>query len=267
MSDPFESIDGWAAAIDEGLRPTEIELSVAMAKEPAATNGGSRAFPCVATDSNRYWVKVLNNGQDRRVPLNELVVSGFGGLIGAPVTIVRAITVPSDLDGCQVPNGPVLQAGIASASLDLRDSTQIGALDQRSRDDNRRRHAGCFAIFDLCYGSSDLQWLRVETDDGSTHSHDHGHYFPQGPPWTAAGLLAAIDEPHPLPQPTDDLDPHELVRLAESLESITPPSILRIVHSIPASWDIPTEDLAALGFFVFRRTRPVAARLRALSGE
>jgi hypothetical protein len=154
---------------------------------------------------------------------------------------------------------------LAHASLALSDAQELRQLEYRDRDDNPRRHAGVFALYDWCWGADD-QWLHCESDDRKLYSHDHGMYVPDGPAWTEATLLARVGEPHPLGYEARGLDAVALSGFADRLENVRRGEIAKVMSSVPASWPMSDGELEAFGFFLERRAPAVAARLRALNG-
>jgi hypothetical protein len=175
-------------AADAWQRPDAVDLGIKGILGPSQPSSGSRAFPVLASDGCRWYVKVLNNPQGGQVLVTEYLVSAVGGLIDAPVCEVRPIAISEDFAGYQVPNGPRLDVGIANASLAIADVAEMRpVLLHREGDDNACRHAGIYALFDWCWGD-DPQWLAVETDDHRVYSHDHGFYLPAA----RAGQLTAL---------------------------------------------------------------------------
>jgi hypothetical protein len=241
--------------------PLVVELP--LAPSPA---GGSGTFLAEASDRRRWWVKPQNNLQGERVIVTEYVVASAGRLIGAPVCEVAIVEIPVEIAGWEFRPGAHLQPGLAHASLAVEDAQEARALEYRDRDDNRRRHAGVFALYDWCWGGDD-QWLYCETDDRKLYSHDHGWYLPEnGPDWSEASLLARVDEPHPAAHPSTDLDPAELAALAARLRGPLRQPLVDLLVTVPASWPVSDADLEALGFFLERRAPAVAARLEAMTG-
>lgn len=254
----------WDGLLQGRIDPTDvIRIEVPLAPSPA---GGSGTFLALASDGNRWWVKPLNNLQGTRVVATEHVVGHAGELIGAPACEVAVVEIPADLVGWEFRPGSHLEAGFAHGSLAVEDAQESRALDFRQRDDNRRRHAGVFALYDWCWGGDD-QWLYCETDERKLYSHDHGWYLPEvGPDWSEATLAARVDEPHPAAYPHDDLDAGALGDFADRLEAVSRAELVALLAAVPASWPVPGTDLDALGFFLERRAPAVAGRLRAMIG-
>ena len=221
-------------------------------------------MPVRASDGRRWWVKPLSNPQSERVTINEYLVGRIGSAIGAPTCEVSLIEIDENHAGHVITPGRVLELGYSYCSADVPDAYEIkSTLSHRLRDDNRARHVGVFALWDLCFGG-DPQWLHQTTDDERTWSHDHGHFFPGGPDWTTDSLVAHVHIPHPLGADATDLDPNAVEAMATRIESLSAASIVPILLSIPAGWPIEDEELETLGWFIEERARPAAQRLRTL---
>jgi hypothetical protein len=224
--------------------------------------GGSGSFPGRASDNERWYVKPQNNRQGGQVIVSEYLVSAVGLIVGAPVCDVQPIHIPPDLAGHGFATGLVLEPGVASASRAVPDAIEDRGLLHRERDDNRKRHAGVFVLYDWCWGG-DPQWLYSATEESKLYSHDHGWYFPpEGPTIEGAAVTANVDVPRPLGQPDSGLDGEELERLAAAVEGVSRAELAAVLNSVPASWPISDATLEALGHFLERRTEGVARRTR-----
>jgi hypothetical protein len=226
-----------------------------------STAGGSGSFLVLADDGERYWCKVLNNPQSPRVPANEQIVARLGTLIGAPVCRPELVRIGGALVGWEYRPGRTLEESWAHGSHAVDLALETHSLDERSSDDNTRRHAGVYALFDWV-GGSDPQWLTRGTDR-EYFSHDHGHYFPSGPDWTPASLAAVGTAPIQLGVDPSGLSAAELERLADAITAVTTEDVEAVMANVPASWPVDDTDLEALVSFITDRREPVAARLRA----
>jgi hypothetical protein len=256
-------LDVWRGLVSQRMDPTDA-LVVEQPLVPSPS-GGSGTFLAVASDRQRWWVKPQNNLQGPRVIVAENIVGRVGALINAPVCEVAAVSIPEELAGWEFRPGAKLEAGVAHASLAVDDAQELRQLEYRDRDDNRRRHAGVFALYDWCWGADD-QWLHCESDDRKVYSHDHGMYLPDGPAWTEATLLTVVDQAHPLGHTASGVDADALNAFADRLDAIGREEIAEVMSSVPASWPASDGELATVGFFLERRAPAVAARLRALNG-
>ena len=255
--------DDWLTQVTGRVDPGSDCLQLVM---PLAqgTKGGSGSFPARCSDGQRWFVKPLNNCQGTpRVVINDFLVGRLGVLIGAPVCTVNVVWIGPDHVGWEFRPGHHLELGFACASREIPGVHEGGQLDHRQRDDNARRHVGIFALYDWCWGN-DPQWLFDGADDEKTHSHDHGHYFPSGPSWTRADLVASAAVPHPLGHPTNGLVKAEVERVADRLEQISQAEIGAILRLLPSSWPVTDEELAGIGSFLAERAPAVSTRIRVL---
>lgn len=263
----FDEYRGQWAGVVAGKRGVDVELQMeAVLEFQSESRGGSLPFKGLASDGEVYWIKQVANRQSGRVPVTEQLIAGLGRLIDAPVCETPLIRIPDDFDGEVLENGTALAAGIAHASRDIAACVFDKWYKPRYRthDDNRRRHAGYFALYDWCWGD-DMQWLYDLQDDRSTYSHDHGHFLPDGPAWTADTLAAAADLAHELDAEPAGLDDNELLRIAGRLESITRHELAQVIHRVPPEWPTSDQELEVVGAFIDFRRCPVANRLRTLA--
>jgi hypothetical protein len=230
-----------------------------------STRGGSGTFLAECTDGGQWWIKPSNHLQGGKVLVTEFLVGRLGALIGAPVCEVALIGIGPEVVGWEFRPGHVLVAGVGNGSRGVPDAVELNSLEARERDDNRRRHAGVFALYDWCWGGDD-QWLYCETSDRMLYSHDHGWYFPEtGAEWSEATLLGHVGDPHQAPHTIVNLDQTEVNRLADRLDEVTSEDLASILRAIPPSWPVSNAELGALGFFLEVRARGVADRLRVLA--
>ena len=229
--------------------------------------GGSGTFLAADHDGVQWWVKPLNNQQGPLVPVTEQLVAGAGRLIGAPVCETAVARLPAEIAGWEFRSGALIEPGYAHASRAVETASEENQLLYRDRDDNRRRHAGVYAVYDWCWGGDD-QWLYAEAEDRQLYSHDHGWYLPEtGPSWDEASLSVHVDEAHQAMWPSNELDGDELTRLAGRLRSLTRDDLVVLVRRVPASWPVGDTDLETLGWFLERRASAVADRLESMRGD
>ncbi len=240
-----------------------VRACLAQAKETA-----SSPFLALGNDGQQWWVKPPQAALDKAL-VTELVVGRVGALIGAPVCHVEAIQIPDALLPWELRPGTPLPTGIGSATANLPGAIEEirPNLTRRYDDDNRRRHAGVYALVDWCFGS-DLQWLLRADAEWQLFSHDHGWYLPpSGQAWDEQSLECNVDTPCLVPDDPAGLDPIELERLASSLDGITQADLLHVLKSVPTSWPVIDRELEALGWFLQTRAPEVAERLRGLGGS
>src|SRR5579859_1117555 len=164
-------------------------VSAVMPLRPSPA-GSSGSFLVLADDGRRYWCKSLNNFQNTRVPATEQIVARFAELIGAPACESKLVNLTSIAGWEFRPGGGrMTEPGWAHGSLAVQSAIETRALEHRSDDENRKHHAGIFALCDWLAGG-DMQWLYAASQDNAYYSHDHGFYL-GGPEWTEQTLAAS----------------------------------------------------------------------------
>lgn len=261
-----EELQNWMGLLSNRRNDEYVLRIEAVLESQSDSRGGSLPFKALASDNQVYWVKMLSNTQSPQVPITEQIVSQCGQLIGAPVCATAILQIPSELDGDMLDNGTRLVAGLAHGSKDLP-NVSFGKWyepEHRTKDDNRRRHSGYFALYDWCWGD-DMQWLYDVSDDWKTYSHDHGHFFPGGVNWRSENLVECVDREHEIDPQASGLDDTELRRLADRLASIRQSELLDVLAAIPRGWPMSDRELETLGWFLYCRASGVALRLRQLA--
>jgi HipA-like kinase len=246
-----------------GRRKDKADHAVLTVTISCAPQGGSCPCQVLAADNKLYWMKTVNNPQGSKVLVSEQVIARCGRLIGAPTCDVALLEIPSDLDGYLLRPGRNLSKGIAHGSADVPNARFSRTLDHRNENENRKRHALLFALFDWCWGS-DAQWLYQTSANNQTLSHDHGHYFPAGPSWTVRALRENVDGTHLPNWNRSNLDKDTIAGVADKLEKLRTEELAEVLRCIPMSWPIGDTELEALGFFLDQRRASVAQRLRQL---
>ena len=250
----------WDGALKEQRATSaEVILKAALQKSPS---GGSGAFLGLADDGQRYWIKPLNNAQGERVPITEKIVGRMGHLLGAPTCEIRTILISEEFAGWEFRPSRKLEPGIAHASLHVEHAIFTRTLDHRMDDDNSRRYAFLFALYDWCWGG-DAQGLLAVKDENRFYSHDHGWYLPpEGKTWTIADLDANVDVPHELSTKHNDIGASAAEEVARVLEGVTKNVLQGALAAIPSVWPVTDEELEWTGFFFEKRASMVAERLR-----
>lgn len=196
-------IDEWRGLVRDRVDPDDA-VTIVVLLGPSPCGGGSKPFLAVDDQRRRWWLKVINNPQGGRVLVTDHVIGRVGSLIDAPVCEVVIVRISPELAGFEYAPGRHLEPGLAHASRHIEGVLEIRGLVHREEDDNRGRHAGIFVLYDWCWGSDD-QWLYSETNGRMIFSHDRGHYLFDGPNWSIASLVAAVDQPHTAPYTPDGL--------------------------------------------------------------
>lgn len=249
-----------------GRREDQHEHRIQTVTIGRAPQGGSRPAQVLADDGNLYWIKPIGNPQGSRVPTTEQVVGRCGALINAPTCGVSLLEIPAELAGYSLPGNHKLETGITHGSRDVDSAEFLRVLKHDERDDNATRRAYIHAMYDWCWGGDD-QWLYCIKNDMQVFSHDHGHYLPGGPKWTAEGLKHCVDEAHPFRGPPDSVAHDAFQEAARRLEAVSRDQIAEILRKIPRSWPIGDHELETLGFFLDRRRGSVSERLRQMDAR
>lgn len=253
--------EGFVQAVDrDGSAPTVM----ATVHLDGPTNTMSHAFKVGADDGNEYWIKTLEGVEPHHRPslALEQVISRFGVLLGIAVVQPYLVRIP---DGMKLPtmsNGRDAQPGLAHASRAYEACVERKAPpERRSEDDNRRRHAGIFALLDLARGA-DLQYLYDANADGAIISHDHGLYVCHTGTMDVAAMIATVADPGIRGGDATGLDAAEIERVADRLDACTANELVSIVNLVPPEWPVTDEQVGTLAWFLHSRAKPVALRVR-----
>ena len=255
----------WNGLLAGQRQSNTVDVLVIETPLQQSPRGGSGVFLAADTSNQQWWVKPLNNMQSERVTITEAVIGAVGRIIGAPVCETEVVMIPEELRGWEFLPGRLLEPGLAHASRAVEMAIESRELLYRNDDDNRRRHAGVFALYDWCWGGDD-QWLYSRSDENCLFSHDHGWYLPErGATWDEASLVRRVDQPHLPVWSSEGIDEAELLRLAERLRGVTTDELAAVLRSIPHDWPVIDSELECLGWFLQRRTKAVATRLERLA--
>jgi HipA-like protein len=192
---------------------------------------------------------VAKGTRNQRGLVAEHVVARLGQLLEAPVGDVALLDVPEPLRSS--PEVAAMGLGLAHATRFIENLTNREALAYTDVPGNRARFGRLCALYSLS-GANDWQ-LFYTTGDRLVHSLDHGHFFPNGPNWTAAGLAAA---------PPATVDPWfaaaaltnvELADARARLATITDDDIAEILNGPPPEWTFTADDRVALGNYLRSR--------------
>lgn len=244
---------------DSRVETAETNLIMFMDQ---GNRGGSGAFKGLCGDLQRYWIKPLNNSQGQIVPITEQIVGRVAKLIGAATCDVKTVEIPEAFAGQEFRQNKKIESGIAHGSLSVDDVVDVGGLDYRNNDDNQRRHATMFALYDWCWGG-DMQGLCKTTEDHQFFSHDHGWYLPpNGQSWDIQNLQSCVDVPHELNQPKGGITSVMVNEVIKALEAVTRDQLVKVLCCIPKSWPVTNEQLETVGWFLESRVPGVVQRMR-----
>ena len=150
----------WNGLIHDRVDPSNgPSLSVIVG---AAGNSWSSPVRVTGSDLRDYFAKSPEAcpGQDQMSVVTEMVVARAGRMIGAPTCETVVMTVPRELQGEELKPGVKISSTVVHASLALDNCDERRPdLPPRGKDNNRRRHVGCYALYDWFMGC-DQQWLR-----------------------------------------------------------------------------------------------------------
>jgi len=251
----------WSALVSNRADPTN-PLFLQMPMAPS-TSGGSGSFRALGSDGHEWFVKPPNHNQGGKVLATEYIVGRLGALLGHGVCAVRPMRIDASFVGWEFQPMHPLVEGWGNASLAVPSVVEERVLDHRTEDDNRVRHTTLFALYDWAWGG-DAQWL-YRTDDGSTHSHDHGWYFPpEGADWTVDELRACHDLPRLPGWDAMNLDRGAVATVSDRVLNVGREEIRSILQSVPPAWPVSDVELCVLGAFLEWRRTSVAAQLTAL---
>ncbi len=264
MTRPHHELADWTGGLSGRNRGTaSITLRAPLRK---ALSSGADAFLGIADDGNSYWFKVPGNRQGNYVLANEVIVERVGALIGAPVcSRALARVLPASMAWELYPVPPTAGAVVAHASLHVAGAIDDDSIGYTRRDDNARRQSALLALWDWCLGE-DEQWLYEVANSSSIWSYDHGLWFTTGEgDWDEHVLqhLLAVDGSFRLPP--KGLSAQRLHEVADRIEAVTREELLDAVSEVPVEWGIPTSDLEAMGWLLYRRAPDVAKRTRLLA--
>jgi hypothetical protein len=237
----------------------------------AAGNSWSSPVRVTGDDARDYFAKfpeLCPNPPDRMSVVIEMVVARAGRLIGAPTCETVVMRVPAEIQGELLKGVAIMSSFVhASVALDNCDEKRP-ALPSRSDDDNRRRHATLYALYDWFMGC-DQQWLRDLDDDMAVYSHDHGLYLPPvgAGYWTDHDLQANVDAVWRLPDDAAGLSPGAIAETADALRAVTRADLQALLMQVPVSWPVTDEHLEGLGWFLERRAPAVAGRIEQLASS
>lgn len=264
MSRPFDDLGDWVGHLDEE-RPTTVALTL-RAPVRRAQSSGAGAFLGLGDDGHQYWFKVPGNAQGNYVLANEVIVERVGNLIGAPVCERHlAWVTPTAMTWRDYPVAPSSGRLVAHASKHVSGAVDDDAMAYTRRDDNSRRQASLLALWDWCLGD-DEQWLYEAASSSSIWSYDHGLWFTTGEgDWDTRVLQSLVGVDGSFRSPPAGLNRTRLHEVADRLLTVTREELLGAMSEVPVEWGVPTADLEAMGWLLYRRAPAVAQRMRDLA--
>jgi hypothetical protein len=223
---------------------------------------GARPFLALADDGRNYWVKVKDNPHGNKTLANEYVVWALGMHIGAPMLNAALLSIPTELDGFTYCDEVKLREGVAFGSLHLASAVEGESVAFVKEDGNMERYPFMLALWDLCLGA-DMQVLYDTSKANQVSSFDHGLWFSSDEgDWDADVLTRLAEGKWHWPAAPLGLSGRAFHEAADALTDLSLDDTLNIVSGVPLEWEIQSNDLEALAWFVAKRAPIVATRLR-----
>lgn len=127
--------------------------------------------------------------------------------------------------------------------------------------------AGLYSLWDLLLGA-DEQWLYAPFSKVGLLSFDHSLWLDRGPgDWNADILSGLVHTPWPIEESGAPTTQQAFNGAAANLRKLMSQQILEVLRCVPVEWNVPIEDLEALGWFIYCRREAVAQRLEVLQYE
>jgi hypothetical protein len=171
--------------------------------------------------------------------------------------VIALIDVPAELLAGQ-PDLVNFISGIAHGSRFIANTTDRDVISHVNEPVNRTRFARLAVLYGWAHGG-DHQFIYEKTPPPRVYSHDHGHFFPGGPNWTAASLGQHNANLDATIVNGCTLTPAEIADAIARLNHVTPADLNEVVAGVPAPWGItPDERTAMIGFLTMRRAALIA---------
>lgn len=259
--------DEWEEMIVEGQRTTRevVNANAFVRSNPAGSFANPPLLGC--DDGFEYWVKysqAIEYGEykDRTGRLGGMVADRVMAKLAEQMEMevvppARLVMISHSFRMFEEARLPGACSGLAHGSRNAS-ANCTGRMDLAHNNYcfepiNRPRYADLAVLYGLGL-ADDRQVIFSLVGDPLVHSVDHGHFFPCGPHWDAAGLSQQYD---------GALDPHvvSLCRLTkqeldvslQKLQALTANQIAFVVAQTPAKWAFPMTDRVAVARFLWAR--------------
>jgi hypothetical protein len=255
----------WGERIAETSAARTVRVTARRFDGGLTTASRPQKFYCEGgpTGDDLYLVKFAQNQHgDGRAIFTEQIVARAGRLIEAPVAAVELIDVSAGLaDEARIQAEPELgfvpEEGVHHGSLWAFNHSERQAVDHV--DSNRGRFAALDVLYAWIPCGGDHQFIYDNTEPRHVLSVDHTPFFPNGPDWTAGGLVAATPNVQrdqvlaALPLAPDD-HANAVNRLLDTTEA----DIAAVVAAPPDDWGVGTADREAIASYLWSRRETVA---------
>ncbi len=221
--------------------------------------GGTYSNPALlACDGGcKYVVKGRQVG---RGLITDHVVGRLGQVMGAPVSQVSVVDLPAQLVEAE-PQLHHMPYGLSHGSLWIPDCSERSSFTYKDVPENRTR----FALLAVLYGwvfPGDHQFIYQNDPPHMVYSVDHGHFFPCGPNWSSASLLAAdTARPDIIIASEMQFQRSEMQDAYQNLSSVAPDDIAEAVAAPPSEWGISMEERVVIADYLEKRRDALLASL------
>lgn len=203
--------------------------------------GMSSAALVQCDDGRKYVIKRASLG---RPLVAEHVVGRLGMRIGAPCMYVALARVPPDLIALD-PKLARFAGGIAHATLHVPNVSEHRGVQHAQFPQNRERFLRLLILFSWMF-AADHQFMYELTAPHLVYSHDHGLFFAGHHNWTAHSLAAAGAVQLDRVLSGIGFAAVEIREAVRDLRTVTEVEIAEAIRMVPADWNVPAADLAAL---------------------
>lgn len=252
-------------------KPTgmEWELLIAEARAVEATiveaetfqhlyDSGSQPIRVTASDGQTWVVK---GAAGERQLVNEQIVGALGRALGAPVPEIGFVRVSDELIESDAtlrspPEGfEKFRSGVWHGSVFVDGYTERKLWEHAAETENTPGFALLAFLYGWCLCEQDHQFLYRKAPPPYVISHDHGHFFRDGPDWTIESLAGA-----PIAAPDQKIVSNcRLSRTAlENAQGalLTIDAVTAIAKAVAApreEWGISTGERVAMAQYLFNR--------------
>jgi hypothetical protein len=237
--------DEWRAAIQaDHVRPRTVRAFTFLKSWQSA----SRPAALSCDDGATY---VAKGSQNQRMCFNDHVVGRLGVLLDAPVAEVVFVDV-TDLVRIEPQMSHFAPDALAHGTRELRDCGERLTFEYAHVAENRSRFGALCVLYSWA-GSNDHQMIYENGGIHLVHSVDHGHFFPNGPNWTAAALQAAAPAVLDPAFGSCGLVEAEMAQSKQRLREVTELQIASVVASPPDVWGVTMAERVVMADYLHKR--------------
>jgi hypothetical protein len=218
----------------------------------------SKPVLVLCNDGKEYVVKGRQVG---RAVFNDQVVGRLGNTLGIPVGDVTLVDVSDEFIAMNESDTKHIDSGLAHGCKFVPMCTERMGIQHTSETANRERYARLAVFYGWFFVKHDHQFFFTDSAPFLVHSFDHGHFFPEGPSWTAASLAGANNpSPDALIVRECGLKAHEIDVARSLLSAVTPDVIAAAIAAVPAAWgEVTDSERVALAVYLWERCAHLCA--------